>query len=156
VRASRTKGAPELSIDVEERSMSLGPIEILIVGFPENKFTGEIAPALADLIEKGTIRLVDLVFVAKDADGEVLALELNELDDQVSDAYLSLVTEVEGLIGEEDIEDFAEDLEPGSSIAILVVEHVWAKTFADAAANAGGVLLESVRIPRAVIDELTS
>ena len=136
--------------------MSLGPIEILIVGFPENKFTGEIAPALADLIEKGTIRLVDLVFVAKDADGEVLALELNELDDQVSNAYLSLVAEVEGLIGEEDIEDFAEDLEPGSSIAILVVEHVWAKTFADAAANAGGVLLESVRIPRAVIDELTS
>ena len=81
-------------------------------------------PALTDLIEQGTIRLVDLVFVAKDVDGEVVALEVNELDDHVSSAYITLVAELEGLIGEEDIEDFAEDLEPGSSIAILVVEHV--------------------------------
>lgn len=136
--------------------MSLGPIEILVVGFPDNEFTGEIVPALTDLIERGTIRLVDLVFVAKDVDGEVVALEVNELDDQVSSAYITLVAELEGLIGEEDIEDFAEDLEPGSSIAILVVEHVWAQSFADAVSNSGGALIDSVRIPRSVIDELTS
>lgn len=136
--------------------MSLGPIEILVVGFPDNEFTGEIVPALTDLIEQGTIRLVDLMFVAKDVDGEVVALEVNELDDHVSSAYVTLVAELEGLIGEEDIEDFAEDLEPGSSIAILVVEHVWAQSFADAVSNSGGVLIDSVRIPRSVIDELTS
>ena len=136
--------------------MGLGPIEMIVVGFPENRFTGEIAPALADLVESGIVRVVDLVFIAKDDDGNVAAVELNELDDDVSDAYLNLVEELDSLIGEEDIEDFGDELEPGSSIALLVVEHVWAKAFADAVANSGGVLLDSVRIPREVIDELTA
>lgn len=136
--------------------MSLGPIEIIVVGFPENQFTGEIAPALADLVESGIVRIVDLVFITKDDDGEVAALELNELDDQVSAQYVTLAAELDALIGEEDIEDFGEQLDPGSSIALLVVEHVWAKGFADAVAGSGGVLLESIRIPREVIDELTA
>ena len=136
--------------------MSLGPIEIIVVGFPENQFTGEIAPALADLVESGIVRIVDLVFITKDDDGEVAALELNELDDQVSAQYVTLAAERDARIGEEDIEDFGEQLDPGSSIALLVVEHVWAKGFADAVAGSGGVLLESIRIPREVIDELTA
>ena len=136
--------------------MSLGPIEIIVVGFPENQFTGEIVPALTDLVEAGFVRIVDLVFVTKDDDGTVASLELEELDSAVSDAYVTLVEELDSLIGEEDIEDFGEQLEPGSSIALLVVEHVWAKGFADAVANSGGVLLDSIRIPRDVIDELTA
>jgi uncharacterized membrane protein len=135
--------------------MSLGPIEIIVVGFPENQFTGEIVPALTDLVEAGIVRIVDLVFITKDDDGTVAALELNELDSSISDAYVTLVAELDSLIGEEDIEDFGEQLEPGSSIALLVVEHVWAKGFADAVASSGGVLLDSIRIPRDVIDELT-
>jgi len=136
--------------------MSLGPIEIIVVGFPENQFTGEIAPALANLVESGIVRIVDLVFITKDEAGDVAALELNELDDHVSAQYVTLAAELDALIGEEDIEDFGEQLEPGSSIALLVVEHVWAKGFADAVANSGGVLLDSIRIPRDVIDELTA
>jgi uncharacterized membrane protein len=136
--------------------MSLGPIEIIVVGFPENQFTGEIVPALTDLVESGIVRIVDLVFIAKDDDGTVAAVELNELDDTVSAAYVTLAAELDSLIGEEDIEDFGEQLEPGSSIALLVVEHVWAKGFADAVANSGGMLLDSIRIPRDVIDELTA
>ena len=136
--------------------MGLGPIEMIVVGFPENQFTGEIAPALADLVESGIVRVVDLVFIAKDDDGTVTAVELNELDSAISDAYVTLVEELDSLIGEEDIEDFGEQLDAGSSIALLVVEHVWAKSFADAVANSGGVLLDSVRIPREVIDELTA
>jgi len=136
--------------------MSLGPIEIIVVGFPENQFTGEIVPALTDLVEAGTVRIVDLVFVAKDVDGTVAAVELNELDESVSSAYVTLVEELDSLIGEEDIEDFGEDLEPGSSIALLVVEHVWAKSFADAVSNSGGFLIDAIRIPRSVIDELTA
>ena len=136
--------------------MSLGPIEIIVVGFPENDFTGEIAPALADLVESGIVRVVDLVFIAKDDNGDVAAVELNELDSGVSEAYLNLVDELDSMIGEEDIEDFAEQLDPGSSIALLVVEHVWAKSFADAVANAGGVLVESIRIPREAVEALTT
>ncbi|MFM8304661.1 MAG: DUF6325 family protein [Actinomycetota bacterium] len=136
--------------------MGLGPIEMIVVGFPENEFTGEIAPALADLVESGIIRLVDLVFITKDAAGDVAALEVHELDDDVSGAYNQLVEALDSLIGEEAIEDFGAKLEPGSSIAVLVVEHAWAKDFADAVAHSGGVLLESIRIPRQVVDELTA
>lgn len=136
--------------------MSLGPIEIIVIGFPENRFTGDVAPALADLVEAGFVRIVDLVFITKDEAGDVAALELNQLDDEVSAQFLALATELDALIGEEDIEDFGEQLEPGSSIGLLVVEHVWAKGFADAVANSGGVLLDSIRIPRDVIDELTA
>ncbi len=136
--------------------MSLGPIEMIIVGFPENRFTGEITPALNDLVESGLVRIVDLVFITKDDDGTVSALELNELDDDVSEAYLTLVAELDSLIGEEDIEDFGEQLDPGSSIALLVVEHVWATDFAQAVVNSGGVLIDSIRIPRDVVDALTA
>ena len=73
-------------------------------------------------------------------DGTVASFEINELDDDVFGAYTPSWTRSHNLIGEEDIEDFAEDLEPGSSIALLVVEHVWAKSFADAVANSGGVV----------------
>src|SRR6185436_15507455 len=121
--------------------MSLGPIEMFVVGFPDNGFNGEIAPALADLVESGTIRVVDLLFIAKDADGTVASFEIDEVDN---------------LIGEEDIEDFADELEPGSSIALLVVEHVWAKPFAYAVADSGGQWLGSIHIPRDVVEELTA
>ena len=136
--------------------MSLGPIEMFVVGFPDNGFNGEIAPALADLVESGTIRVVDLLFIAKDTDGAVASFELNELDDDIFGAYDTLVDEVHNLIGEEDVEDFADELEPGSSIALLVIEHVWAKPFADAVAGSGGTLLGSIHIPREVVEELTA
>jgi hypothetical protein len=64
--------------------MSLGPIEMFVVGFPDNGFNGEIAPALSDLVEAGTIRIVDLLFIAKDGDGTVASFEINELDDDIS------------------------------------------------------------------------
>jgi len=86
--------------------------------------TGEITPALNELVESGIVRVVDLVFIAKDDDGTVTAVELNELDSEVSDAYLTLVAELDSLIGEEDIEDFGDELEPGSSIALLVVDRL--------------------------------
>ncbi len=136
--------------------MSLGPIELFVFGFPGNQFSGEVAPALADLVESGTSRIVDLLFMTKDADGTVAAVEVDELPEDVSGAYATLVDEVQGLLGEEDIEDFAEELEPNSSIGLLVVEHLWAKPFADAVANSGGMLMGSLHVPREVVDELTA
>lgn len=136
--------------------MSLGPIELFVIGFPDNDFTGEIAPALADLVEAGTIRIVDLLFMTKDADGNVASFEINELDDTASEQYGTLVGEVAGLLGEEDVEDFAEELEPNSSIGLLVVEHLWAKPFADAVASSGGMLMGSLHVPRELVDELTA
>jgi uncharacterized membrane protein len=123
----------------------LGPVELLFVEFPGNQFTGEIIPALSELIDQGTIRVLDLVFVAKDADGNAVGIELEDLPAESKDAFTDLVEELAELISDEDVEDLAEALEPNSSAAILLFEHKWAIPFRDAIANSGGQLV--VRLP---------
>ena len=130
----------------------MGPIEILIIGFPGNKFTGEVAPALAELVESGQIRVIDLVFVAKDPAGDVVAVELSDVDKATSAAFQPYVDEPSGMLSDEDIEDIAVALEPNSSAAILLFEHLWATKFQQAVLGAGGVLIDSIRIPKEVVD----
>ncbi len=133
--------------------MSVGPIEYLVVAFPGNKFKGEIVPALADLVESETIRILDLVFILKDEEGSVAALELSELDDDDEAAGMTDVAEVErGLLNEEDIQLAADALEDNSSAALLVFENVWATRFAEAVRNAGGVLVANERIPYDIVE----
>jgi uncharacterized membrane protein len=134
--------------------MGIGPVEILVVAFPENQFTGEIAPALEELVTSGLIRVIDLVFVTKDADGDVVGIELSDLDSAISAAFQPHVEEPSGLISEEDIEDLGADLAPNSSAAILLFEHVWATKFRDAVLGSGGQLVASIRIPKEAIDEV--
>jgi len=134
--------------------MDVGPVEILMVEFPGNKFTGEIAPALAELVDQGTIRVIDLLFVTKDGDGNVAAIELSDADDAVRSAFEPIVEEASGLLSEEDIEDLGEGLDPDSSAAMLLFEHVWATRFRDAIVNSGGELLARVPIPKEVVDEV--
>jgi len=137
-----------------EIQMSVGPIEILVISFPGNEFTGEVAPALAELVETGLIRVIDLVFVAKDAAGDVVALELSEIDETASSAFRPHVEEPSGMLAEEDIEDLAADLAPNSSAAILLFEHVWATKFQQAVLNSGGELVAAIRIPKEAVDEI--
>jgi len=125
--------------------MDIGPVEYAILTFPGNQFSGDVAPALAKLIESKTIRLLDLLFVGKDAEGDVLVVEFDELDELVS--YRELDGEVGGILGEADIAYAAETLEPNSSAALLVWEDVWATEFARAVIDSGGELIESGRIP---------
>ena len=132
----------------------IGPVEILVVGFPGNQFTGEVAPALAELVQSGLIRVIDLVFVAKDGDGNVVGIELSDIDPAVSAAFQPHVEEPSGLLAEEDIEDLGADLPPDSSAAILLFEHLWATKFRDAVLDSGGELLASIRIPKEVVDEV--
>jgi uncharacterized membrane protein len=134
--------------------MDIGPVEILVVGFPGNQFTGEIAPALGELVESGLIRVIDLVFIAKDAEGDVVAIELDELDDTLTVAFQPHVESPSGLIAEDDIDDLGADLPPNSSAAILLFEHVGATKFRDAVVSSGGELVASIRIPKEVIDEV--
>ena len=129
----------------------IGPVEYLIVAFPGNRFRGEIAPALADLVEAGTIRIIDVAFVGKDADGEVIALELTELDPEVQDSLDRLGIEVQGLLNEDDLADAAEALAPNSSAALLVWENVWARTVTKAMRDAGGELLAFERVPHDIV-----
>jgi hypothetical protein len=132
----------------------LGPVEILVVRFPGSQFTGEIAPALGDLVASGLIRVIDLVFVTKDDAGDVLGIELSDLDEATGGAFQPHVEEPSGLLADEDIEDLGAELEPGSSAAILLFEHVWATRFRDAVLDAGGEVVAAIRIPKEVVDEV--
>jgi Family of unknown function (DUF6325) len=132
--------------------MSIGPVEYLIVAFPGNQFKGEIIPALADLVEAGTIRIIDLAFVMKDADGIVVTAELGELDSEVFKAFDALSPETMGLLNEEDLAAAGEELDPNSSAALLVWEDTWATTLRDAIVSAGGEVLDLERVPYQVVN----
>jgi Family of unknown function (DUF6325) len=130
--------------------MTIGPVEYILVGFPGNKFTGEIVPELVALVESGTVKVLDLIFIGKDAEGNVLAFEIDELDEIAG--FGELEGEFGGLISPEDIEFAAAQLEPDSSAALLLWEDVWAAPFAAAVRNSGGVLLGGARIPHELIE----
>ena len=129
----------------------IGPVDYAIVAFPGNKFRGDIVPALGDLVEAGTIRIIDAVFVGKGEDGEVLTFEVTDLDPDVAAGLENLGIEVTGLFNEDDLEAAAEELEPNSSAVLLVWENLWAKNVAQAMRDAGGELLDFGRLPHDVV-----
>jgi hypothetical protein len=135
--------------------MTLGPIEVVVIGFPENNFTGKILPELAKVVENGTVSIVDGVFIRISADGAVDTYEFDEIgaDSDVS-ALAELVSGPNGLISDEDVAEFTAALEPGTSAAILVFEHTWVKPLRDSIVDAGGVMLERVSVPGAVVEEV--
>ncbi len=129
----------------------IGPVDYAIIAFPGNQFRGAIAPALADLVDAGTIRIIDAAFVGKDEEGNILAFELTELAPDVQEALDTLGIEVEGLFNEDDIQAAGEELEPNSSACLLIWENVWARNVAQAMRDAGGVLLDFDRLPHDVV-----
>jgi hypothetical protein len=125
----------------------LGPVDWFVVEFPGSKFHGEIAPALDDLIDRGIIRLLDLVILKKDTDGSLEAFELADLDESEIGRLRAYEAELATLLGEDDVAAVAEAIEPGSTAACLVYENTWAAPFASAMRRAGGQLVADGRIP---------
>ena len=125
----------------------MGPIDYLVLEFPGNRMTGEAFPLLVDLVDRGVVRILDLVFVRKEIDGSVVGLELADLngDGELDLAVFEGVSS--GLMGEDDIQEAGNVLEPGSSAGILVYENRWAAPFAAAVRRSGGQLVASGRIP---------
>jgi hypothetical protein len=133
--------------------MGIGPVEYMVVAFPGNKFNGEILPAIAEQVEKGTIRIIDLALVSKDADGNVTALEVSDLDSEIGTALHALLgDEKGGLLNDEDIMAVAEEMEPNFSAGLLVWEDVWATKIKNSIIDAGGELWDLERIPYQVVD----
>jgi hypothetical protein len=132
-----------MSEDIDE----LGPVDWIVVEFPGSKFNGEIAPVLQDLVERGLIRILDLMMLRKDDAGELDIFELADLDEgelgelRTEEAALAMV------LSEQDVLDIAETIEPGSTAAVLVWENLWAAPFGSAVRHAGGQLVASGRIP---------
>ena len=131
--------------------MSIGPVEYVILGFPGNKFSGQIVPELAKLIDSGLIRIIDLTFISKDAAGEVTVVEYDAVEELA--AFAGLDAEVGGILTDEDITYAASSLELNSSAALLVWEDTWAGPFAAAVREANGVIIEGARIPRDIIEQ---
>jgi len=131
--------------------METGPVEYMIIGFPGNRFNGEIAPALADLVSAGTIRIIDLAFISKNADGTVEGFEMNDLEPAMQQALASIGAAPGHLLSEADILDVGEALDADSSAALLVWEDVWAARLAQALRDSGGVLIDMQRVPHDVV-----
>ncbi|MDX2563189.1 DUF6325 family protein [Streptomyces sp. TX20-6-3] len=132
---------------MNDEAEELGPIDYLIVEFPGNRMTGEGLPLLVDLVDRGLIRILDLTFVRKEEDGSVSGLEIADLtgDGELDLAVFEGVSS--GLLGQDDLEEAASALQPGSSAGVLVYENRWAAPFAAALHRGGAQVVASGRIP---------
>ena len=125
----------------------LGPVDWIGVEFPGSRFDGTIFPILLDLEAQGTIRVLDLVVLKKDAEGTLEAFELSDLEDSEIGGLRDTERQLATLLSEEDVLNVANAIEPGSAAALLVWENTWAAPFASAVRKAGGQLVASGRIP---------
>ena len=131
--------------------MAVGPVDVYIIGFPGNKFSGRIAPAILELVENRTIRVIDLLFLSKDADGVVTRLEAADIDEDGA-AYLSIDVTQPGALGQEDAEEVSDDLPANSSALLIAFENLWVGKVVDALRAADAVLIDSIRIPVDVVE----
>jgi hypothetical protein len=134
-------------VKMTESIDQLGPVDYLVVEFPGSNFTGEIMPELADLVERGIVRVLDLVLIKKDDDGSYEAFEVADVDPGALGSIRELERELADLLSEDDVASVAQAMEPGSTAGLLVYENLWAAPFASAVRRAGGQLIANGRIP---------
>jgi hypothetical protein len=133
-----------------------GPLEYIALSFPGNKFRGEILPALKDLVEKNTVRIIDFALISKDAAGNVYFRELEEVDPDIALQLDPLVAEINGMFTQDDLNYIAEQLDTNSSAGLLLVEHTWVINFADAVKRANGTLIAQERVPFEVVQTIVA
>ena len=131
--------------------MAVGPVDVYIIGFPGNKFSGKIVPAIKELTDNGTIRVLDLLFVMKDAEGVVTTIEAADIDEDGA-AFLTLDITNAGALGDEDAEEVADDLPANSSALLIAYENLWVGKVVEALREADAVLIDSIRIPVEVVE----
>ncbi|WP_240528750.1 DUF6325 family protein [Streptomyces humi] len=124
----------------------MGPVDYLVIEFPGNRMTGEAFPLLVDLADRRVVRILDLAFLRKDADGSVTALEVRDLGDDAAELTV-FEGASSGLLDEGDLAEAGNALEPGNSAAVLVYENLWAAPLAGALRRSGAQLVASGRIP---------
>src|SRR6266849_4937945 len=132
--------------------MGLGPVEYIIIEFPGNKMNRDIVPALKELVASGTIRIIDMMFIRKDANGQVEPLELSQLDLEDAMPFEELDGEIDDLINAEDVQTAAAELPPSSIAGVFVWEDVWATRFAEAVRSTQGRMMANERIPHEIVE----
>jgi hypothetical protein len=129
-----------------EEINEMGPVDYLVVEWPERQPTGEAAPLLVDLVDRGLIRVLDLAFIEKAEDGSVAAVEISHLAEK-DETFTVFEGASSGLLSGDDISAAGEALEPGTSAALLLYENRWAAPFASALRRSGAELVANGRIP---------
>ncbi len=130
----------------------IGPVEYVVIGFPGSRFNGDIVPAMREVVDAGLVRIMDLAFVAKDADGGVAALEISDLDPKAQAALSAAGAEASGLLNDDDIGAVGATLAPDSS-AMMTCGSLWAAKFAFAVRRSGGRIVDFQRIPPQVVTD---
>ncbi len=125
----------------------MGAVDWLVVEFPGSKFNGSIAPVISDLTDRGLVRVLDLLVVKKDPDGSFEVFETDDIEDGELGDLRSYESALAMVLGEQDLTDIAEVIEPGSSAAIIVWENKWSAPFAAAVRHSGGQLVARGTIP---------
>jgi hypothetical protein len=131
--------------------MPLGPVDVYIVGFPGNNFRGEIVPAILDQVEKGVIRVIDILFVAKDLEGNIAVLTIEDLGPEGA-AFAEVDVFQAGALNEEDADEVAEDIPAGSSALLIAYENTWMQDLVVAFARADAIVIDQIRIPADVVN----
>jgi hypothetical protein len=133
---------------MEAHDVELGPVDILVIGFPAGApMTGDSIPLLLDLVDRGIIRVLDVLFVMENEDGTFSGFEAQDLEaDHIGD-FKIFEGASSGLLGEEDVATAAESIEPGTAAVMIVYENRWAGPFAASVRRNGGVLIDNQRIP---------
>ena len=133
-----------MEANVEE----LGPVDIVVIGFPADApMTGEAIPILLDLVDRGIIRVLDVMFVIKEQDGTYAGFEATDLDGKGVGDFVAFEGASSGLLGDDDVATAADDIEPGSAAVLIVYENRWAGPFAAAVRRNGGTLVGFQRVP---------
>ncbi len=127
----------------------LGPVDVAVIAFEGNQFNGDVAPALAELIDSGVVRVIDLAFITKDEAGDVLVIEID--DAEIAEKVERITGEQFDLLSAEDLDGFSDALDPGSSALVVVWENSWAARFGNAVRGSQGELIALERIPREVV-----
>jgi uncharacterized membrane protein len=131
-----------------------GPVDVVIIGFPGNKFTGKIAPAIKELVENNTIRILDLLFVSTDHAGTISSVRIQDLASDLEPGLVEIDVFMPGALDDHDAQELADDLPANSSALLVAFENVWAAKFVAAIQEAEAVVIDQIRIPASAVAEL--
>jgi len=131
-----------------------GPVDVVIIGFPGNKFTGKIAPAIKELVENNTIRILDLLFVSTDDAGTISSVRIQDLASDLEPGLVEMDVFMPGALDDHDAQELADDLPANSSALLVAFENVWAAKFVAAIQEAEAVVIDQIRIPASAVAEL--
>jgi uncharacterized membrane protein len=134
--------------------MTIGPLEFVVIGYKGNKFTRELVPELNAIQAKGLIRVVDLFFARKDADGTVTVLEVHDLNDDELAVFDPLKGDLLGLLTHEDMAQLTAAIPPDTSAVIVLLEHAWIVKLTEGLQRADAVLLAGGMVPPAAMEQL--